>query len=67
MSVIKQVSSIVVQRTPYDQGHIDGKRAMVSKVHPAVATLVGIDDYSKGFRAGYFNRAAAPIPLKQAI
>ena len=64
MSFIDDASSIPLYRAAYDQGHIDGKRAMVTKAHPPIFTIVGMDDYSKGFRAGYFNRDLTLIPSK---
>jgi hypothetical protein len=64
MSYVEETSSIPVYRGAYDQGHIDGKRAMVTKAQPPIFTIVGMDDYSKGFRAGYFKRSLAAIPSK---
>jgi hypothetical protein len=38
------------------QGYVDGERYRRRRKVPLEYFLVGIDDYSLGFRAGYFNR-----------
>jgi hypothetical protein len=48
------------------QGYVDGERFRRRRKVPLESFLVGIDDYSLGFRAGYFNRLlsepAEPTP-----
>lgn len=38
------------------QGFVDGETSRRLGKTPALCTLVGIDDYALGFRAGYFER-----------
>jgi hypothetical protein len=38
------------------QGYVDGETFRKRRKIPADYVLVGIDEYSLGFRAGYFNR-----------
>ena len=44
------------------QGYVDGEKFRRRRRAPLEYFLVGIDDYSQGFRAGYFNR-----PLSEPI
>jgi len=39
-------------------GYTDGQAARMSKQALTAYLRVGIDDYAKGFRAGFFTRAA---------
>jgi hypothetical protein len=57
------------------QGFVDGEMSRRRGAAPSTYAQVGIDDYSLGFRAGYYERgtsqpksAATPIasPLKDA-
>jgi hypothetical protein len=41
------------------EGYVGGERARKRGTVPAKYILVGIDDYSQGFRAGYFSRSNA--------
>ena len=38
------------------QGYVEGETARRSGKKPATWAVVGIDEYSLGFRAGYFER-----------
>ena len=38
------------------QGYVDGETSRRLGKAPALHALVGIDEYSMGFRAGYFER-----------
>ena len=38
------------------KGYVDGETYRKRAKAPPVRILVGIDDYSEGFRAGYFDR-----------
>ena len=39
------------------KGYVDGEIFRKQRKEPPIHALVGIDDYSEGFRAGYFDRA----------
>ena len=41
---------------PSAKGYVDGETYRKRAKAPPVRILVGIDDYSEGFRAGYFHR-----------
>ena len=51
------------------QGFVDGETSRRLGTTPALHTLVGIDEYSMGFRAGYFERQNrdAPRPVKPEL
>jgi hypothetical protein len=58
------------------QGFVDGEMARRRGAPPSTYARVGIDDYSLGFRAGYFERgksrvvaAATPLgrPLRDTV
>ena len=38
------------------KGHVDGETFRRRRKEPPLHILVGIDDYSEAFRAGYFDR-----------
>ena len=38
------------------KGYVDGETFRRRRREPPAHALVGIDDYSEGFRAGYFDR-----------
>jgi hypothetical protein len=38
------------------KGYVDGETFRKRRKAPPVHAMVGIDDYSEGFRAGYFHR-----------
>lgn len=40
----------------YSQGYVDGEAFRKRGKQPSQFPLVGVDDYSLGFRAGYFER-----------
>jgi hypothetical protein len=41
---------------PSAKGYVDGETFRKRCKEPPVHALVGIDDYSEGFRAGYYQR-----------
>jgi len=47
---------------PSAKGYVDGETYRKRAKAPPVRVLVGIDDYSEGFRAGYFRR-----PLSEQV
>lgn len=55
---------VVAQRsgwTPeYANGHSDGEACRLRGTAPSTYLRVGVDEYAKGFRAGYFGRPAVP-------
>lgn len=40
----------------YSEGYVDGESFRKRGKQPSQFPLVGVDDYSAGFRAGYFER-----------
>ena len=63
MSVIafKEKSQVLAEQygwpLPSAKGYVDGDRFRKRHEEPPIHALVGIDDYSEGFRAGYFHRS----------
>jgi len=63
MAVIafKEKSQVLAEQygwpLPSAQGYVDGETFRKRHKTPPIHAIVGIDDYSEGFRAGYFNRA----------
>ena len=45
------------QNSAYEAGVTDGDECRRRKEKPSVSLLVALDDYSAGFRAGFFQRA----------
>ena len=43
-------------------GYVDGEAFRKRRKQPPAHVLIGIDDYSEGFRAGYFHR-----PLSERV
>jgi len=68
MSVIvfKEKSRVLAEQygwpLPSAKGYVDGETFRKRRKAPPVHALVGIDDYSEGFRAGYFHR-----PLSEQV
>ena len=62
MSVVafKEKSQMLAEQygwpLPSAKGYVDGETFRKRRKAPPVHALVGIDDYSEGFRAGYFHR-----------
>ena len=46
---------------PHAQGFVDGETSRRLGKAPALHALVGIDEYSMGFRAGYFERQSQEL------
>jgi len=45
------------------KGYVDGETFRKGRKEPPLHALVGIDDYSEGFRAGYYHRAISERAL----
>ena len=41
---------------PSAKGYVDGETFRKQRREPPIHAMVGIDDYSEAFRAGYFHR-----------
>ena len=52
----KQLAELHGWSLAYAQGSVDGETSRRLGKAPALHALVGIDEYSLGFRAGYFER-----------
>jgi hypothetical protein len=54
----REKSKVLAERNGWShahaEGYIDGERARRRGTAPPKYALVGIDDYCRGFRAGYF-------------
>jgi len=48
------------------KGYFDGETFRKRHKEPPLHALVGIDDYSEGFRAGYFHRSLSERALSDA-
>ena len=48
---------------PSAKGYVDGQAFRKQRKEAPVHALVGIDDYSGGFRAGYYHRAISERAL----
>ena len=49
------------------EGYVDGEGFRKRRKDPPEHLLVGIDDYSLGFRAGYFGRTASGETLSGRV
>ena len=70
MAVIafKQKSQVLAEQYGWPllsaKGYVDGETFREWRKEPPLYALVGIDDYSEGFRAGYFHRPLSDrVPL----
>jgi len=66
--VFKEKSQVLAEQygwpLPSAKGYVDGETFRKRRKAAPLHTLVGIDDYSEGFRAGYFHRPLADrVPL----
>jgi len=56
----KEKSQVLVEQCgwplPCAKGYVDGETFRNRRKEPPMHAMVGIDDYSEGFRAGYFHR-----------
>ena len=50
----------------YVQGLVDGETSRRLGKAPTLQALVGIDEYSLGFRAGYFDRQTYEAPAARS-
>ena len=44
------------------RGYVDGEAFRMRGKRPSQYALVGIDEYSQGFRAGYYERQYSDLP-----
>jgi len=66
--VFKEKSQVLAEQygwpLPSAKGYVDGETFRKRRKAAPLHTLVGIDDYSEGFRAGYFHRPLSDrVPL----
>jgi hypothetical protein len=63
----KEKSKVLAERFGWPvesaEGYVDGESFRKRRKDPPDHLLVGIDDYSIGFRAGYFGRLPSPTTL----
>ena len=63
----REKSRVLAERFGWPQesaeGYVDGEGFRRRRKDPPQYFLVGIDDYSLGFRAGYYGRTASPETL----
>ena len=50
--------------SPFQAGFIDGRDASLRKEPLRPYLRVGLDDYARGFRSGFFARESAPSSLR---
>ena len=50
---------------PSARGYVDGETFRKRRKAPPVHAMVGIDEYSEGFRAGYFHRPLSESALSR--
>ena len=66
----KEKSQVLVEQCgwplPCAKGYVDGETFRKRHKEPPLHALVGIDDYSEGFRAGYFHRSLSERTLSDA-
>jgi len=69
MSVIafKEKSQVLADQYGWSltiaKGYVDGERFRKQRKEPPIHAMVGIDDYSEAFRAGYFHRPLSDYEL----
>ncbi len=66
--VFKEKSQVLAEQygwpLPSAKGYVDGETFRKRHKTPPLHAIVGIDDYSEGFRAGYFHRPLSDrVPL----
>jgi hypothetical protein len=73
MSVVafKEKSQVLAEQYGWSltsaKGYVDGETFRKRRKEPPVHAMVGIDDYSEGFRAGYFSRPVSERALSGAL
>lgn len=50
-----------IRKEQYEQGCADGAASRASRLSLTPYLRVGIDDYAKGYRAGYFERRVGTL------
>jgi hypothetical protein len=51
----------------YANGYTDGQTARTNNAPLTAYLRVGIDDYAKGFRAGFFARGSVPAVAERSV
>ena len=68
--VSKQKAKVLAEQNGWTlehaEGYIDGQHSRRRGVPPSKSTIIGIDDYCLGFRAGYFAHDRKPPQQKDA-
>ncbi len=66
----KEKSQVLVEQYSWPlataKGYVDGETYRKRRREPPIHALVGIDDYSEGFRAGYYRRPVSEEALSGA-
>ena len=66
----KEKSQVLVEQYSWPlataKGYVDGETFRKRRREPPMHALVGIDDYSEGFRAGYYRRPVSEKALSGA-
>ena len=56
-----------VQHEMYVKGCVDGKLARIANAALSQFLRVGLDQYARGFRAGYFDRATTAATVSRLV
>ena len=68
--VFKEKSQVLAEQygwpLPSAKGYVDGETFRKRHKTPPLHAIVGIDDYSEGFRAGYYRRPVSERALSGA-
>lgn len=66
---VKEKVKVLAERQGWSldsaRGFVEGEIFRKRHKTPPLNALVGIDDYSQGFRAGYFDRPLPPGPSRE--
>ena len=60
MDALRLVKNEGGRSTAFADGFIEGQCSRARNEEPSPYHDIGMDDYAKGFRAGFFNRMAPP-------
>ena len=67
VEVLRKSSDAELTPAAFVNGYTDGQAARRSKQALSAYQKVGIDDYAKGFRAGFFARAMPAIGAERPV
>ena len=73
MTVIafKEKSQVLAEQygwpLPSAKGYVDGETFRKQRKEPPIHAMVGIDDYSEAFRAGYYYRPLSDYALSSGL